>query len=277
MPALIDWVDTLRDVWTGFVLEVVFDPARATDRTAQAELLRQTVNSVRAGYVWTKIILPDEPGIDPAQFTTQGWEALLHKYADGQYKDIMVLGGLMNEMEDYLVASIIWNRGGLFRLEASTRYVREIDGAVDSTEALVDLARVAWATCAGMSGWANLAVAGEPEQADEITRLVEKWGRKSAVTLVDLTPPGRDPVPVVPWVRGACWLTLLSADDVVAIGGLEALDEKLPEDVRLELFEDGGALIQLTPTPMVPEGDQGTETKYRAFTELVAPLVGPRE
>lgn len=277
MPTLIEWVDTLKDVWTGFVLEVVFDPARATDRKAQAELLRRTVNSIQAGYVLTKIILPDEPGIDPAQFTTEGWEALLKKYADGQYKDIMVLGGLMGEPEDYVVASMIWNRGGLFRLEASTRYVHEIGDGIDSTDALVDLARVAWATCAGMSGWANLAVAGEPEQADEIARLVQKWGRKSAVTLVDLTPPGRDPVPVVPWVRGACWLTMLSADDIVAIGGLEALDAKLPEDVRLELFEDGGALIQLTPTPMVPEEDPATETKYKALAELVAPLVGPRE
>jgi hypothetical protein len=277
MPALIDWVDTLKDVWTGFVLEVVFDATRPVDRKALAELLRRTVNSAQAGYVMTKIILPDEPGIDPAQFTTEGWEALLRSYAAGEHKDIMVLGGLMNEPEDYYVASIIWNRGGLFRLEASARYVREIGEGLDATEALVDLARTAWATCNGMSGWANLAVAGEPEQADEVARLVQKWGRKSAVSLVDLTPPGRDPVPVVPWVRGACWLTMLSADDIVAIGGLEALDEKLPEDVRLELFEDGGALIQLTPTPMVPEEDEATETKYRALAELVAPLVGPRE
>lgn len=272
MPTVIDWLESLKDVWSGFVMEVVLDAEAAGERGAQAELLKAAAAAVQPGYALQRIVIPSEPGIDPADYDAQRWEGMLKRWAAGDHKDIMLLGSWPDDASDYFVVSLIWQEVGLFRMEFSTRYARqlaEFEGALEKT---LDVVRLAWATCGGVSGWANLAMAGEPDQREEMGRLAAKWGRKSQVTLLDLTPPGKDPAPIRPALPGACWLTILSSDSVVALGGLEAVDAAIPEDVRLELFENGGVLVQLTPTPDIPEGPE-VDAKYQALGELLAPLV----
>jgi hypothetical protein len=274
MPALIDWVESLRDVWVGFVAEVVLHPSARPSTCEQARLLGDAVSSSQAGYVMGKIVFPGEPGIDPADFTGEAWRSALARWESGDFSDIMVLGSWPDSPEDFLIVSLVWRDYGLFRIEASTRYAREIDKWAGSIESLVDVLILAYATCGGVSGWANLAVAGEPEQAEEIARLVQKWNRKSKVALVDLTPPGAAEAPVKPQLPDACWLTLLSPFQVTALGGLEAVESALPEDIRLEMFEDGGLLIQLAPTPL-PDERPETEKKSEALRQLLAPILEP--
>lgn len=273
MPALIDWAETLRDVWSGFILEVVLDPEGKNERSAQVELLRQAVVTAQGGYVIQKIVIPTEPGIDPADFSPAGWDGILNRFENGDFDTIMLLGDGPGGPADFFIVSLLWEEYGMFRIETSLDYLKALENSPSTIEALVDTARLAWARCHGTSGWANVAVAGEPEQAEEVARLAGKWRRKSAVTLLDLTPPGRDPQPIEPRVHGACWLTMLSADAVTALGGLEAVDSALPEDIRLELFEDGGMLVQLTPSPVVPEAPD-VEEKYKALSGLVDPVRG---
>lgn len=272
MPTLMEWMDTLRDVWTGFVVEVVLDEESKGERKAQADLLRAAAAATQPGYALQRIVIPTEPGIDPADYTEERFSGILRRWAAGDHNDLMLLGSWPDDPSDYLVMSLILQDAGLFRMEFSTRYVRQLADYPGGLEQVLDVVRRAWATCGGKAAWANFAVAGEPDRREEMTRLLGKWGRKSAVTLLDLTPPGKEPVAIRPGLPGACWLTVLSSDSVVALGGMQAVDAGLPEDVRLEVFENGGVLIQLTPTPDVPE-DPDTEAKYRALADLVAPLL----
>jgi hypothetical protein len=272
MTALIDWVETLRDVWVGFVAEVVLDPSAKPMTAEQARVLGDAVASSQAGYVMSKIVFPAETGIDPADFTSASWRAALERWESGDFSEIMVLGSWPDAPGDFVVVSLVWQERGLFRIEGSSRYAREIDKWAGSIQSLVDVLVRAYATCGGISGWANLAVAGESNQAQEIARLVGKWQRKSKVTLVDLTPPGEAEAPVQAHLPAACWLTLLSPDMVASLGGLEAVESALPEDIRLEMFEDGGLLVQLTPTPLADESPE-TEGKYQALGALLAPIV----
>lgn len=272
MPALLDWVETLRDVWTGFVAEVVLDPEAKGELSAQTALVRNAVVGAQSlGYVFRTIVIPTEPGIDPAQYTGEAFDGVMRRHEQGEFDSLMLIGEWPGTPEDFLIVSLLWQEHGLFRFESSLRYLHEIGERTDLVEPLLDTVRLAWATCRGMSGWANIAVAGEPEQADEIKRIAEKWERKSEVTLVDLTPPGNTPQPIGPRPPRACWLTLLSPADIVVLGGLEKLDAALPADMRLEVFEDGGVLIQLTPTPAPPEAND-VEEKYRSLSTVLAPL-----
>lgn len=272
MPAILDWLDTVKDIWTGFVVEVVLDEESMGKRSAQADVLKAAVDAVQPGYALQRIVVPSEPGIDPGAFTPEGWDSILKRWREGKYKDLMVLGSWPDDASDYVVVSLLLREMGLFRMEFSCRYMRQLSDDPTGAESLVDVVRLAWATCGGRSGWANFAIAAEPEQKEEVARLLAKWQRKSAVTLLDLTPEGRDPRAIEAFLPGACWLTLLSDASVATLGGVDALDAGLPQDLRLELFGDGGVLLQLTQTPNVPE-DVAVEEKYRALRALLGPVL----
>ncbi len=173
----------------------------------------------------------------------------------------------------FLISMEQAEKADIIRLAAGLDYAALLAGDPEQTERCISLARAVWNELPVWYGCGNLGVAKESGSSSNVDLAIEAWSSESRIPLADFTASRDEAVAdqFASKVKGAYWLNLLGETHVKALGGIDAIDEALPENIRLEEFKRGGALIQLTPSPEL-DNSLENQDKFDELKQLLKPI-----
>lgn len=244
---------------------------------AQIELVEQAIKSLAPDYEMKSLAwLPagKKKGV-VGPYDKPGWKWQKEGIAKGDYRKHAAVAWKGEDRSDFfLIASERTSSADSIRISTSLKYVSALCEDVDRAEQLVQLTRTAWSKLKLRYGYGSLGVTDEGMVHPNAERIIGDWGDQSRIPLANFTPShdARIAASLGKKVKGAFWLNLLNEDHVKALGGIEAIDPALPENIRLEEFKKGGVLIQLTPTP-APDSSLETQAKYGSLARLLEPIM----
>jgi hypothetical protein len=244
---------------------------------AQRDLVETAKDTLLPGYEM-KSLARHEIGADKGfvgPYDRMGWRLQREAIEEGRLDKYAAVGWRGEDREDFFVVGAEkLDSCVVVRISASLSYAAQLADHANRVEQLIGFSRKAWTSLPVFYGCANLGVSDESGSGRMAGTLIGHWTEQSKVTLADFTPPRQDKLAcrLSSKVKGAFWLNLLSDAHVEALGGLSAVDEALPEDIRIEEFKRGGMLIQLTQTPELDNSPE-TQAKFESLRGLLAPIL----
>ncbi|RJQ56125.1 MAG: DUF3396 domain-containing protein [Actinobacteria bacterium] len=276
---MVPWLESQKGIFAGLTIEFFAGRGQINKNTAevQIELVQSAIDSLIPGYEMKSLAwLPTgkKKGI-VGPFDRVGWNWQRKGISRGQYRKHAAVAWRGTDQQDFfLIATERTDAADSIRISTSLRYANELCQDEEQVEKLVQIARNAWAHLKIRYGYGSLGVTDEGAQQPSAQRAIDDWGDQSKITLANVTPELNEQIArdFAKKVKGAYWLNLLSDAHVKAVGGIEKIDETLPEDIRIEEFKNGGVLIQLAPTPDV-ENSMDNQGKFVYLSKLLAPIV----
>ncbi len=276
---LLSWLIGQRSITSGLTIELFAGRGMINRSTAdtQIELIEEAIASLAPGYEMKSLAwLPvgRSKGI-VGQFDKVGWNRQRKQISGGKFRKHAAVAWREDDQQDFFViATERTDTADSIRISSSAPYASALCVDVELVEKLVQITRHAWSSLKLRYGYGNLGITDEGMAQPRADALIADWSRRSAVPLANVTPASDARIArgFDKKVKGAFWLNLLNPAHVRAMGGIEAIDEALPADVRIEEFANGGLLVQLTQLP-APDDSPQTQEKFASLAALLGPIV----
>jgi hypothetical protein len=238
--------------------------------------------------------------LNMGEFTPARWKTARNKILKGEYAVVHIRG----ETPDFPRQKIWFSAhvnptggdefvgAGSIEVRCSVSYLRHLAASREKTEALLDLAQLAWNRIAGGPGYGygNLAFTLPRHVFDPA-----KPRFPAGAMPWDYVKPPEQRVHAVPiaylgsdielnlaplyctnyGVKGAFWANFLSAGHVALAGGEAALRRDL-NGMRIDRLEHGGLLVVATDSPL-PEDTADTRSRFLRLDEALRPAFLSRE
>lgn len=274
---LLSWLTNQRNVTAGLTIELFAGKGVINKNTAavQIGLVEAAVDALVPGYEMKSLAwLPrgKKKGV-VGPYDRPGWNWQRKGIERGDYtKHAAVAWRGTDQRDFFLIATERTAVVDSIRISTSLTYASELCDRPELVEKLVQIARTGWAKLKIRYGYGNLGVTDEGA-GPSAEATIDDWADQSRIPLANVTPEcdARIAASLAKNVKGAFWLNLLNEDHVKQLGGMDAIDAALPEDIRIEEFKRGGALIQLAPTPEL-ENSLDTQAKFAALARLLEPI-----
>lgn len=276
---LLTWLTKKGGITAGLTMEFFAGRGVINRNTAeiQIELVQKAIDSLAPGYEMKSLAwIPtgkDKGVVGP--FDRPGWNWQRKGISRGQYRKHAVVGWKGEDQQDFFVmATERTAAADSIRISTSLKYVAALCEEPELVEKLVQLARDAWAHLKLRYAYANLGITDEGSDVKRAESLIAEWRARSNITLSDVTPSAYEEATrgFDKKVRGAYWFNILGENHIKALGGIEAVESTLPEDIRIEEFKKGGVLIQLTPMPNVEDSPEN-QSKFAYLSQLLEPII----
>lgn len=275
---LASWLEGQKGISAGLTIELFAGRGVINSKTAetQVELVQSAIDSLAPDYEMKSLAwLPKgkKKGV-VGPFDRVGWNLQRKGISRGEYsKHAAVAWRETDQMDFFLIATERTAAADSIRISTSLKYAKVLCEEPDRVEKLVQITRNAWSHLKLRYGYGSLGVTDEGAQLPSAQRAIDDWGDQSKITLANATPELNETIArdFTKKVKGAYWLNLLNEQHVKALGGVEKIDEALPENIRIEEFKNGGMLIQLAETPNI-ENSLEDQSKFAYLARLLKPI-----
>jgi len=277
---LLSWLMDQKGI-AGAGLTIEFFAGRGVINKSTAEtqidLVQTAIDSLVPGYEMKSLawmpVGKQKGTVGP--FDRPGWNWQKKGISRGQYrKHAAVAWRGEDQLDFFVIATERTHAADSIRISTSLRYVTELCEHPELMEKLVQLTRDAWGHLKLRYAYGNLGVTDEGSDVPMAVKTMRRWNTKSNISLADVTPSVNEQIArnFDKNVKGAYWFNILNEKHIKTLGGVEIVDQSLPEDVRIEEFKNGGLLIQLTPTPDLEDSVEN-QTKFAYLTRLLQPII----
>lgn len=275
---LLTWLMNQKGISAGLTIEFFAGRGMINTGTAEEQInvVQSAIDALVPGYDMKSLAwIPkgkDKGIVGP--FDRVGWNHQRKGISRGQFRKHAAVAWREEDQHDFfLIATERTEAADSIRISTSLKYATELCDHPEKVDKLIQLARYAWAHLKLRYAYGNLGVTDEGTTRPMAERTIDDWADQSRMALADVTPAVNEKIArsFDKKVKGAFWFNILSTNHIKALGGLDRIDEALPEDIRIEEFQKGGVLIQLSPTPEL-ENSPENQAKFAALARLLAPI-----